>query len=93
MEWKTDSNVCLEEKTVDRIVEPNEEIFKNEEFLIQTISNATLYIMINFPNVSNLGMDDLDARKMQILAETGGAFDFLNDPEEKTYSKSEGEPL
>ena len=94
MTWKTESKISsIKEQLVDRFAGANEEVFTNQKSMIQEAGNITEYITIFFMSDLNLDENDLDAEKMQIFAETGGAFDFLNDPAEKSYSESDGEPL
>jgi hypothetical protein len=40
-----------------------------------------------------LAEDDMPTLGMMRLAETGGAFDFWNDPGEDIYSMDDGEPV
>jgi len=94
MGWKAEGNISLiEEETTGIKTQAGEEVFTNQQAPIQTISNATHYVTIIFVNDLYQDADDLNAEKMQAFAREGGAFDFLKDPEEKTYSKSDGEPL
>jgi hypothetical protein len=94
MKWKTENKVSsIKEQTVDRFTGEIEKIFTNQNSSTQEIGNTTQYITIIFTTDLTSYENDFDTKKLQVLAESGGAFDFLKDPEEKVYFKADGEPL
>ena len=93
MSWKTTSPVLLKEEKIGKSDFKDLSTMTGEKHQMMEIGNATEYITIIFHVSGELFQEDFSSPKMQLFAETGGAFDFLKEQEEISYKESDGEPL
>ncbi len=98
MTWKATNSAELVKLKDQMVSSSSFDIFKpvtnkNEKPLFMESGNETEYITIFFQVPAYSQEEDFPATDMQLFAEKGGAFDFLDDPEEKPYYESDCEPL
>jgi len=92
MSWKSTSGLKVFEERSEKIelmdlrnfiTSPSPE----NEKLQTVLPHTTVYVTVQ------LLQDDISTERLEKLQETSNSFDFLNDSEEKPYSKADGQPI